>query len=274
LSYGRWTRVYRARPLDSPLAGAGDFVVKTLPPERAADPLARALLRREAAVSRMVQHPHLTNVLIDETIAELPRLVLPYLPGVAASDLVQTAVLGTDEREVRLPVATACMLARQTAEALAALHERGWLHGDVQPANMLVAASGHTTLLDLGLARRLESDECQSEFFAGLTASYASPESFLPLRRLTAAADLYSLGIVLFELLAGRPPFAASQPNELARLHCQAPVPDLRQLRPAMTPELAELLRRMLAKEPLRRPSAGQTARWLAELEIEEVSFR
>jgi serine/threonine-protein kinase len=250
----------------------GDFAIKALVPERAADPLARAMLRREAVVSRSAGHANLQCVLIDATADETPHLVLPYLPGASAADVMATAVMGADDREVRLPIATTCLIARQAAEALAALHESGWQHGDVRPANLLIAANGHTTLLELGLARRIGSDECTSEFAAPAAAAYCAPEAFSIGRTLTPAADIYALGTVLFELLAGRPIFAATDHAQLARQHKTMLPPDVRELRPAASHELAELLRRMLAKEPLRRPSATQVVRWLTELEIEEVS--
>jgi serine/threonine-protein kinase len=273
LASGLWTRVFRARPVGSPATGPGDFVVKTLTAERHAEPLARAILRREALVSRGVQHPHLTSVLIDATDTATPHVVLPYLPGATAVDLLATAVLGENDREVRLPIATACLIARQAAEALAALHDGGWLHGDVQPANILVAASGHTTLLNLGLARRIASDECESEFAALATPTHAAPEMFSPGRTITPAADVYALGIVLYELLTGQPLFAAVERSHVIRQHKTLLPPDLRELRPTATADLAELLRRMFAKEPLRRPAAAQVVRWLSELEIEEVSL-
>jgi serine/threonine protein kinase len=80
------------------------------------------------------------------------------------------------------------------------------------------------------------------------------------------------LGIVLYEALAGRPPFAAADPQQLAAMHLRETPPSIRQLRPRVSLEVDELLHRMLAKEPLRRPSDEQLVRWLAELEIEELA--
>jgi len=242
----------------------GDFVLKTVPPEYAADPLPRALLAREAAVARHVRHPNLTTVLAAASIDGLPCLLLPYLAGATLAQVLRSNL-------APLPVAMACLIARQAAAALAALHDAGWLHGDVVPANLLVAAGGHTTLLDLGLARRMGSDECHSELLRAMTPGYAAPELLASHGRLTPAGDVYSLGLVLFEMLAGRPPFVAASPADLARLHRRQVPPDLRLLRPTVSRELAELVRRMLIKEPLRRPAAGDVVRWLAEIEIAEL---
>jgi serine/threonine-protein kinase len=272
LGRGQYSTVYRAAPADEQHAGLGDFVVKAARPGHAGDPLFRALLRREAVVSRMVRHANLTSVLADRSDARWPFLVLPYLDGVTAQQLGEHCIVDACDREVLLPLATASAIVRQLAQAAAAMHERGWIHSDIAPANVLIASSGHTTLLDLGLARRIESDECQSGVQLAGTPGYLPPELHAPHGRLSPAADVYTLGLLLFELAAGRPLFDAADAAELARLHRQQAPSDLRELRPSASSELAELVRRMLAKEPLRRPSAEQIARWLAEIEIAELA--
>jgi serine/threonine-protein kinase len=256
---GQWTRVYRAAPVEAPRGQPGDFVLKTLAPEFAADPVARVILRREAWVCRQTQHPHLATVLADHSTDEPPHLVLPHLEGVTLRQVV---------RRGPLPVATALLIVRQTAEALAAMHKAGCLHGDVKPENVLVAPSGHATLVDLGLARRLRSEECSTRLAVAATLGYAAPEMFSPGEWLSGAADVYSLGIVLAELLTGRPPFVAANAAELVRLHRRETPPDVRLRRPAIAAELAELIRGMLAKEPLRRPEAARLVRLLVEQEI------
>src|SRR5205823_11066002 len=100
---------------------------------------------------------------------------------------------------------------------------------------------------------------------------YAAPESFSSRCLLSAAADVYCLGLVLFEALAGRPPFEATNSRQIIIAHRRDAPPNLRQLRCNVSRDLAELVRRMLVKEPLRRPSGEQLVRWLAELEVEEL---
>jgi serine/threonine-protein kinase len=171
-----------------------------------------------------------------------------------------------------LPVATVLWIVRQVAEALAALHAAGWLHGQVRPEHVDVSPQGHATLIDLTEARRIGTVECDAADLSRTAAAYAAPEAFSLRGCLTAASDTYALGTVLFEALAGRPPFAAADPRQLAAMHLRAAPPNIRRLRPSASLEVGELLHRMLAKEPLRRPSDDQLVRWLAELEIEELA--
>jgi serine/threonine protein kinase len=255
---GQWTRVYRARPALAAEGGAGDFAVKLLAPEFAADPLARSLLRREAQISRRVQHAQLATVLADHSSADPPHLVMPYLDGVSLEKIIGVKSIS---------IGIALLIVRQVAEALEALHRANWLHGDVKPGNIRIGPTGHATLLDLGLARQLGSEACSARYALATTLAYAAPESFSDGEWLSGAADVYSLGVVLFELLAGRPPFLGDV-VQLIDLHRRETPVDIRTLRPDVSDELAALLRLMLAKEPLRRPEAGLLVRLLVEQEI------
>jgi serine/threonine-protein kinase len=228
------------------------------------------MLRRETLVTAEVNCSHLASVVANEPSEAAPHIVLPYLEGIALRRLTRWCV----ERDVVKPVSVGLVLsiARQIAAALAAMHEVGWLHGQVRPEHVIVSPWGHATLIDLTQARRLESAECAAgDDFIG-SRVYAAPEIFSTGRRLTTAADVYSLGILLFEALVGQPPFVGHSPREIAARHRSERPPDLRQWRPDASKEVSELVWRMLAKEPLRRPSAEQLVRWLAELEIAELA--
>jgi serine/threonine-protein kinase len=163
---------------------------------------------------------------------------------------------------------------RQTAAALGSLHQAGWLHGDIKPDNVLVSPQGHTTLVDLGLARRLGSRECLAGDILAGTYGYLSPESFLTGATLTQASDVYSLGAVLYELLAGQPMFDEAHPDRLALLHLRQTPPDVREAALDVPPPLAQLVMRMLAKQPLRRPAAEEIVRELTRLEISLLGSR
>jgi serine/threonine-protein kinase len=228
------------------------------------------MLCREQVVSRDVHHPNLNAVLAADLGARQPLLILPYLEGISLRRLIASHAAAPH----LLPTSNALLLVRQVAEALAEMHTAGWLHNQVRPEHVIVSPTAQATLIDLTLARRLDSHECDCGAPRdNLAAIYAAPESFSTRRRLSAAADVYSLGIVLFDLLAGHPPFSAPSLRQLAACHQRQAPPDLRQLRLGLSHEVAQLVRRMLAKEPLRRPSTDQLIRWLAELEIAELAL-
>ena len=262
---GAQAQVCRARLADNDL-GPGCYAVKI--PQRASDAIAAAMLRREGQVARDVEHAHVISVLATGRDAD-NYVVLPYLDGVSLRQLLRHRA---EKCSPPIPLAKALGIVRQVAAGLSALHQAGWLHGQVRPEHVLVSPQGHTTLIDLTHARRLESSECDGGD-EGLSPLYAAPERSLARCRLTGAADTYSLGILLFELLTGRPPFGGRDSRQVLALHRTAAPPDLRQLRPDASLECAQLVRRMLAKEPLRRPNGDEMLRWLTEIEIAELSL-
>ena len=153
-------------------------------------------------------------------------------------------------------------IARQTAEALDALHAAGWTHGDVSPGNIHVSPSGHVTLIDLSFARRRDEDGSAVDRPVMGTFRYIAPEHITSSLATDIRSDIYSLGVVLFEMLAGRAPFLGEDLAELAVEHRQSAPPDLRRLAPQVPREVALLVCQMMAKNPLRRP---QTPRELIE---------
>jgi len=174
---------------------------------------------------------------------------------------------------VDLPVAL--WMARQVVEALEALHAAGWMHGDVKPGNVFVSPEGHVTLLDLGFARRRDETGSAVDRLLTGTCNYMAPELITSALRADIRSDVYSLGVVLFELLAGRLPFTGESLAELATKHRQSRPPNLRRLAPHLPQAVVELVQQMLAKDPLRRP---QTPRELIDrlvgLEIATFSER
>ncbi|HTN76152.1 MAG TPA: serine/threonine-protein kinase [Pirellulaceae bacterium] len=262
---GAWTNVYRARPCDCAASAPADYAVKLLQAEFQSDRQAIGMLQREAYVARQVSHPHLGAVLLAHVEAPPYYLVTPYLAG---ATLKQTTQL----RE-RLPVPHALWIVRQAAEALATLHDAGWLHLDINPANLMIAPSGHTTVIDFGLARKLGDETAAKQTIAG-TPAYMAPEAFQNTQPLTPAADLYSLGVVLYELLVGHVPFEDDDPLDLVNAHLETPPPALRHKLPHVPSRVARLVRRMLAKDPLRRPGVEELIATLATLEIDTFSER
>lgn len=263
---GEWSIVYQARPRDCKANWPADYAIKVARAGDARRPHADVLILREATVGRSVTHPHLVAVLQAHLATSPHYLVMPLLQGATSREAV--SAMGP------LPTPHALWIARQTAEALGALHAAGWLHADVKPGNIHVSPSGHATLIDLGFALQLDSDECARGAPLRGTLSYTAPEMISSAVPVDARSDTYSLGITLYELLAGQPPFADDDPGRLMLAHMQKEVPSLRRLRPGLNREVNDLVREMLAKEPLRRPSDQELVQRLIDLELATLEER
>lgn len=270
LGEGRWAKVYSAR---IPGTAGADYAIKVPKPAHhgtGSQALQSfAMLKREVQIGSSLSHPHLPPVL-DWHLRDEPFLVMPRLTGWTLRTL-----LAHRRREYGCLIGGTKFLpqsvwvVRQVAAALAVLHCSGWLHGDVKPENVVVSPQGHATLIDLGLARKLGSRECQGgEVLAGIF-DYVSPESFLPAATLTGESDVYSLGAMLYELLTGQPLFEEADPTSIALLHLRHTPLDVREAALDVPPALARLVMRMLAKEALRRPTAEEVVRQLTRVEIE-----
>jgi serine/threonine protein kinase len=208
--------------------------------------------RREIRALAQLNHPNIVGAQYADHVGDTHFLVMEFVEGATLARLVR------DRGPVPVPLACACVA--QAAEALQHAHELGLVHRDVKPANLLLTPAGQVKLLDLGLAR-LREDQPAGE---GLTATghvlgtpdYMAPEQWDDTHSVDIRADVYSLGCTLYHLLVGRPPFSGPQYSSAARKmkgHTEAPVPSVRGDRPDVPEELAEVLERMLAKDPARR---------------------
>jgi eukaryotic-like serine/threonine-protein kinase len=239
--------------------GPARYLVKRL---EGLAPSTRAVeqLRREVAAAGDVAHPNVVAVLQAHVDASPYYFIMPRLEG----ETLAARIAGGP-----VPTATALWIARQAAAGLQALHGAGRRHGDVKPANVLVDPRGHVTLVDLGFARRMDEEhEPTSDDVAG-TADYLAPEMVTSRLRVDGRADLYALGVVMFEQLAGRLPFAATTTPEMVAAHVSQEPPLLREVNPRVPNEVAALVRRLLYKDPRRRPeTAAEVVDELARLEI------
>jgi serine/threonine-protein kinase len=266
LGQGRWCKVYRAKPIMSLPDGPADYAVKLAKQPAQTDALAIRLLQREALVAGDVSHPHLTSILSARVHRPPYYLVMPYLIGQTLE-----SVLAWQEK---LPVPQAAGMALQTAEAMAALHQRGWVHSDVKPGNILVGVTGHVTLLDLGLARKSgAAGGGENSTLAG-TLAYTAPESFSSLGELGPAMDVYSLGVTLYRMVTGVLPFPQTDPAAVAAAHLHHRPPNPRLSSPTLDSRMVRLLDGMLDKQPDRRPSVDELVGSLAELEITPADQR
>ena len=265
LGEGTWTYVYRAAPIKTVSHSTADYAIKIIKPEFADDPQAVAVLQREAFVGQQISHPHLTCVLSAKLDRSPQYLVTPYQRGITVGELVK--------HSATLPMSRALWIVRQVAEALSALHERHWLHGDVKPENCFFAQNGHVTLGDLGFARQFsELSRCRAPLLG--TPAYLAPELLCEGIAISGCSDAYALGVMLYELLTGQLPFPQHDPAELSAAHRLLAPPDPRQFVTDLPPSVCRLLRKMLAKEPLRRPTGTQLVSQLVDLEIDVFEMR
>jgi eukaryotic-like serine/threonine-protein kinase len=259
LGRGGMATVYLARDLkhDRPVA------LKVLHPELA-NTLGPERFQREIQLAARLQHPHILTVL-DSGAAEVAgaqRLwfTMPFVEGESLRDRLQ--------RERQLPIETACRVAREAAHALQYAHRHGVVHRDIKPENILLTTDGDTLVADFGIARALSANPDDARLTeTGLTLgtpAYMSPEQASGGRELDARTDIYSLGAVLYEMLAGEPPFSGATPQALLARRVLEDAPPLRRLRPSAGEALERTVAKALARTPADRfETAGDFARAL-----------
>jgi TolB-like protein/Tfp pilus assembly protein PilF len=225
--------------------------VKVLPPELASEVSAERF-RREMLVTARLQHPHILPVLAAGARDGLLYYITPYVPG--------ESLRGRLEREGRLPMPDAVRIVRELADALACAHGADVVHRDVKPANVLLA-HGHAVLADFGVARALAQatlGERLTSTGLGLgTLGYMAPEQLAGEREVDGRADLYALGVIGYEMLAGAPPFAGSTPQRVVTAQLGEVPRQLGEVRPEVPPALAALVMRLLEKDPADRPQSA-----------------
>lgn len=237
--------------------------LKVIQPEIAGDPDSRARFLQEARAAAAVVSDHIVSIYQVGEIEGTPYLTMPLLPG---QTLHRWLASGR-----RATVAESMHIVREAAKGLAAAHAAGLVHRDVKPANLwLEAPKGRVKLLDFGLARPAAGGSQTHPGFIIGTPGYLSPEQCRG-EKVTGRSDVFALGVILHELLTGQPPFPAKDTvAQLLAVAIETP-PAATQLNDAVPPELARLGARMLAKEPLERPSAEEVA---AELRLLERRLR
>ena len=224
--------------------------VKVLADRYAREPQARARFKREAlAAARLSGQPHVITVFDVGEHEERPFIVMEYMEGGSLHDKVSAGRV--DARE-------ALDWLGQAAEALDTAHRHGIVHRDVKPANLLLDGGGSLQVLDFGIASAAGLDTLTLPGTILGTAGYLAPEQAQG-QPATPASDRYSLGVVAFELLTGRRPYAADTPLTEAFAHVSAPIPSATAIAPTLNAGVDAVLARALAKEPADRPrSCGE----------------
>ena len=249
---GGMSDVFRARDnqLDRRIA------IKILHERYAADPEYLVRFRTEARSVARLSHPNIVTVIDRGDDAGRQYIVFEHVDGENLKELVR--------RSGRLPVRRAIELALPVADGLAFAHQQGLVHRDVKPQNVLLSREGEVKVTDFGIARSLDVEHGVTQTGTVLgTGEYLAPEQASG-KPVSPATDVYSLGVVLWEMLAGEVPFRGENFVAVALRHVNEPVPSLRAVRPDVSPRLAAAVERALAKDPARRfPSMAALAKEL-----------
>jgi eukaryotic-like serine/threonine-protein kinase len=208
------------------------------------DPDQLERFRREARAVAQLNHPHVVTVIDAGEDDGAPFIVFEYVEGETLKERIK--------RQGRLPVSEAVAYAIEIGRALECAHLHRLVHRDVKPQNVLIDADGRAKVTDFGIARSLEAHGLTAPGRVLGTTDYVSPEQALG-HEVTPQSDIYSLGVVLYEMLTGEPPFRAESQVAVAMKHVREPLPDVQRLRPEISAALAAVVERATAKETSHR---------------------
>jgi serine/threonine protein kinase len=219
--------------------------IKALHPAFMEDPHFLERFRREARVVAKLEHPNIVPIYDFAEHAGQPYLVMKFIEGETLKARLQRD---------RLPPEVALSLIKPVGEALSYAHERGILHRDIKPSNVLISSEGDVYLADFGLARIAEAgaSTLSGDMLMG-TPHYISPEQAKGGKDLGSGTDIYSLGVVMYELFVGRVPFDSDTPFSIIHDHIYSELPLPRDINPNVSEEVQRVLLKALAKDPLDR---------------------
>lgn len=228
--------------------------IKVLKPQLASDPVVAERFRREAVACAGLNHPNIVAVYDSVEDNGRQAVVMQYVQGKSLRELL-------DRRKRLGPLLTIHMGAAMAA-ALDVAHQSGLVHRDVKPGNILITPEGRFLLADFGIAKALGSstDDLTHDNIMMGTAKYLSPEQVRG-RPLDGRADLYGLGLVLYECLAGKVPFLGETDADTALARLQREPTDLAHLRPSLAPQLVRVIHKLLARNPDHRYASGEETR-------------
>jgi tetratricopeptide (TPR) repeat protein len=232
-----------------------EVVVKVLAPELLAG-ISVERFRREVMTAARLQHPHIVPVLATGEVEGLPWFTMPYVDGDSLRHRLGKGPI---------PAGEAVSILRDVARALSYAHERGIVHRDIKPDNVLLS-SGSATVTDFGIAKAINAARTADQMQSTLTQvgtsigtpTYMAPEQAAGDSDTDHRADIYAFGVMAYELFAGHPPFQAESSARLVAAHLMEKPRDIRDLRPDLNPALADLIMACLAKSPGDRPQQAR----------------
>ena len=244
LGAGGMGRVYQARDRET----SEVLALKVLRPEVAAEPSMAERFKNELRLARRITHKNVCRIYDFNRIDTLAYISMEYVDGETLRALI--------DRSGRLPPSRVTSLTRQICAGLAEAHAQGVIHRDLKPENIMLAANGSVKLMDFGIARSIAASATTTQTLIG-TPAYMAPEQVQG-RPVDARADIYALGLILYECLTGRRAFAGTTPVEVALKQLQQRPPAPRQLRPEVPRALEAVVLRCLEKDPTRRFASAE----------------
>ena len=241
--------LYRATDLNT----GRTVAVKVPHPEMEADPVLLDRFKREQEIGQLLDHPGIVKTFNSEQRSRL-YMVLEWVDGRLLRALLN---------EGRLPPERAVAIAIELCEALDAMHKHGVVHRDLKPENAMIGDGDRVKIIDFGIAMK---EDARRITHAGVTPMLGTPDYIAPEqvqgKRGDQRSDVYALGIMLYEMLTGRVPFSGHNPLAVMNDRLVIDPPPARELNPEISPELEEILRRALEREPRHRYSTAAEMQW------------
>src|SRR5215467_2118216 len=243
---GGMAEVYRARQLT---AFNREVAIKVIRAHFTEDPSFRERFLREAQAITKLSHPNILPLIEFGEEDGVLYLVMPLAREGTLRDLLK-------RRNGPLPLEEAMPLFTQLCDAVQYAHEQGIIHRDIKPQNVLLQSRTHVLLGDFGIARDLAQTHITTTGAGIGTVEYMAPEQALG--QIDTRSDIYSLGVVLYQMLTGQVPYTGSTPFQVLMRHTSEPLPDPLQINPNLPADVVSVLQRALAKDPNQRFQSAQ----------------